>query len=98
MARAHKSMDVRDIPELIRLAREVHESGEFRILREGDKELAMILPMEPPVSYPWRDKTEEDYEAFRSSAGGWKGIVDVEQILKDNEESRRISTRPPVEL
>ncbi|OJV93795.1 MAG: hypothetical protein BGO39_15620 [Chloroflexi bacterium 54-19] len=44
-----------------------------------------------------RKKTQADREAFLSSLGGWKG-VDVDQFLKDNEESRQLNTRPPVEL
>lgn len=44
-----------------------------------------------------RKKTAADREAFLSSLGGWKG-VDVDQFLKDNEESRQLNTRPPVEL
>ena len=44
-----------------------------------------------------RTKTKADYEAFLASAGGWKD-VDVDSFLNDNDESRRISTRPPVEL
>jgi PHD/YefM family antitoxin component YafN of YafNO toxin-antitoxin module len=42
-------------------------------------------------------KSEEDYEAFLSSAGGWAD-VDVDQFLKDNYESRRMNTRPTVEI
>lgn len=42
--------------------------------------------------------TAEDLEAFRSAAGGWRGVVDVDKLVKDIYESRRISTRPPVEL
>lgn len=42
--------------------------------------------------------TAEDREAFRSAAGGWRGVVDVDKLVKDIYESRRISTRPPVEL
>ena len=44
-----------------------------------------------------RKETQADREAFLSSLGGWKG-VDVDQFLKDNEESRQLNTRPPVEL
>ncbi len=44
-----------------------------------------------------KKKTAADREAFLSSLGGWKG-VDVDQFLKDNYESRKISTRPPIEL
>jgi hypothetical protein len=42
--------------------------------------------------------TAEDYAAFRSAAGGWKDLIDVDRFIEDIYESRRISTRPPVEL
>jgi hypothetical protein len=42
-------------------------------------------------------RSEKDYKAFLSSAGGWAD-VDVDQFLKDNYESRRMNTRPAVEL
>ncbi|MBI3942654.1 MAG: hypothetical protein HY326_06525 [Chloroflexi bacterium] len=49
-----------------------------------------------------RQKTEADYEAFRSSAGGWKD-VDTDKLIEDiyanrRLADRRISNRPPVEL
>lgn len=44
-----------------------------------------------------REKTEEDYESFLATAGSWSD-VDVDTFLKDNEESRRLSTRPHIEL
>ena len=43
-------------------------------------------------------KTQADHEAFLSSAGAWKDLVDTEQLKADIYASRRISTRPPVEL
>ncbi|MER3457828.1 MAG: hypothetical protein C4309_03585 [Chloroflexota bacterium] len=49
-----------------------------------------------------RPKTEADYEAFLASAGGWKDLADTEkrkaELKADIYESRRISSRPPVEL
>jgi hypothetical protein len=44
-----------------------------------------------------REKTEADYEAFRSAAGGWKD-VDTDKLIEDVYADRRISDRPPVEL
>lgn len=36
-------------------------------------------------------KTEED--AFMKSAGGWKGTIDADKLIKDIYSSRLISTR-----
>jgi hypothetical protein len=102
MASIPKPIDIDDHPELLSLAREVQETGEPRELRAEGEAVALVVPIvgreEPTRSYPWREKTEADYEAFRSAAGGWKGLVDVEKFKRDNAESRRISTRPPVDL
>ena len=41
--------------------------------------------------------TPEGIERLKRAAGGWKGI-DIEKFKADIKASRRISTRPPVEL
>ena len=41
--------------------------------------------------------TEADWEAFLSSAGGWQDL-DTDKLVANIYESRRISSRPPVEL
>ena len=56
------------------------------------------MPEPPSEEEPFkRAKTDKDRETFLSSAGAWKGIVDVDQFLRDIDESRRI-IRPPVQL
>ncbi|MBI4506621.1 MAG: hypothetical protein HY691_13885 [Chloroflexi bacterium] len=44
MARAIKSVDISTIPELLRIAEEVHASGEPRLLRRDDEDLAVLMP------------------------------------------------------
>ena len=97
MARAVKPIDVDGVPELVRLAREVRESGEPHVLREGGEDLALLTPVAPTRTYPWREKTEADYEAFRSAAGGWKD-VDTDKIIEDIYADRRMSDHPAVDL
>ena len=43
-------------------------------------------------------KTQANYDAFLSSAGAWKDLVDTEKFIKENYEQRNCSTRPPIEL
>lgn len=98
MAKELTPVDVTNTPDLLRLAEEVRRSGRARVLRRADEDLAVLSPVAPPAKRrSKRVRTEADREAFLSSAGGWKGLVDVDQFLKDLEESRRL-TRPPVEL
>ena len=42
--------------------------------------------------------TKADDNAFLTSAGSWTNIVDVEAFKQMNAESRRLSSRPPVDL
>ncbi len=37
-------------------------------------------------------------EGIKKCFGGWKGLIDADQFLKDIYESRKISTRPEVKL
>jgi antitoxin (DNA-binding transcriptional repressor) of toxin-antitoxin stability system len=98
MATTPNVIDISQRPELRRLVDEVRESGRSVLLRQGNEAVAVITPVEPAETYPWRRPTEDDYAAFRSAAGSWEGHIDVEQFLRDNYESRRLSTRPPVDL
>jgi hypothetical protein len=67
------------------------------VLVEGEHGELVEVKSVTSTSPRSRGKTKEDYEAFLASAGGWTD-ADVDTFLKANEESRRLSTRPPVEL
>jgi hypothetical protein len=98
MAREMIPVDVTHTPEVLRLAEEVARTGSPRVLRRDSEDLAVLSPVAPTSKRRKRRvKTKADYEAFLASAGSWKGLVDVEKLHKDLEESRRL-TRPPVEL
>jgi hypothetical protein len=88
-------LEVANEPELLRLVEEVQSSSEPCMLRRNGEDVAMLLPVKRRRIKAAR--TDADYAAFRAAAGGWKD-VDVDRFLADNQESRRISTRPPVEL
>jgi hypothetical protein len=99
MARGAVAVDIDDVPELERLAREVHESGTPRVLRRGGQEIAILRPL--PAADRRRSrraKSESDYATFRSTAGGWAGLVDVDQLIEQVYADREIDDRPPVKL
>ncbi len=99
MARALRPIDISNVPELMRLVEEVRASHEARVLRRDDEDLAILMPAKPGQKRKAKPaKTRADYEAFRSSAGGWKGLVDTEKLKEDIYESRRRSSRRPVNL
>ena len=57
-----------------------------------------IRELHESIEIAQRTLSEADYEAFKSAAGGWKDLVDTEKLKRDISESRKISTRPPIEL
>jgi hypothetical protein len=100
MASEPLPLDIDDNPELLRLAEEVNATGEPRVLRSRDGELALVTPIAGRRKRRGRNtlppKTKEQMEAFWSSFGSWKD-VDVDKFLDDIYESRK-SSRPPVDL
>jgi hypothetical protein len=99
MAKELASIDIGNLPELLRIAEEVSATGAPRLLKRAGQELAIVMPVRVGARRrPRRPRTPADSEAFLSSAGGWKDLVDTEQLKRDIYASRRISSRPPVGL
>jgi len=42
--------------------------------------------------------TDRDFEAFRRAAGGWKGTIDAEVLIRNIYADRLVSTRPEPRL
>jgi hypothetical protein len=97
MVEHRASIDISNMPELLELAEEVSGTHTPRVLKRDNEELAVVVPLPPPSRRRSRSKTAADYEAFRRAAGGWKD-VDTDKLIEDIYESRRRSSRPPVEL
>ena len=99
MAKEMRPIDISSVPDLVRIAEEVRTTGRPRILRRNGEDMAMVIPIaHGRKRRAKRARTEADYEAFLSAAGGWKGLVDADKLLADIYESRELSTKPPIEL
>ncbi|HLZ09724.1 MAG TPA: hypothetical protein VKT80_14130 [Chloroflexota bacterium] len=73
-------------------------NGETVVVETTDGARAVLKPLlSKRRARKHRVVTDADYQAFRASAGGWKD-VDTEKLKRDIAESRRISTRAPIEL
>ena len=97
MARERKAVEIGNMPERLRLAEEVHDSEEPRVLHQDGRELAVLMPVKPSAKRrARRKKTAAELEAFRSAAGGWADL-DTDKLIADIYEGRDISTRPPGE-
>ncbi|HLH62612.1 MAG TPA: hypothetical protein VKV20_13090 [Ktedonobacteraceae bacterium] len=94
-----KHIDISRLPELIRIVDEMLASKEPRILSRDDEDVAVLMPVASAPEHPIEEqKSKADYEAFLASAGSWKGLIDPDKLIADIYESRRLSTKPPVEL
>jgi len=47
---------------------------------------------------PFKQKSQADIDAFLSSAGGWKDIVDTDKLKADIAASRQLPIKPRPEL
>ncbi|MDP2937513.1 MAG: hypothetical protein Q8O86_13595, partial [Dehalococcoidia bacterium] len=98
MPKELRPIDISHTPELLHLVEELRKGDEPRVLRRGSEDLAILTPLKGlPRRRALRAKTKADYEAFLSSAGSWKDIVDTDKLVADIYESRRRSSRPPVD-
>ena len=99
MAKEMRSIDISSVPDLVRIAEEVRTSGSPRFLRRNGEDMAMVIPIEQGRKHRTSHaRVQPDYDAFLSTAGGWKGLVDGDKLLADIYASRELSTKPPVEL
>ena len=96
MARTLDAIDISDKPELLQLVDEMRAAGGSLALRRGDEDVAVLTLVERAGSFGPPALTASERAAFLATAGGWSGIVDVEEFKANNAESRRISSRPPV--
>jgi hypothetical protein len=73
VARDIRVVDVSDLPDILRLAEAVQQSGHPRILRCDGEDLAVIFPIAASTrrSRKPRAYSEADDAAFLAAAGGW---------------------------
>ncbi len=98
MLKGFGHLDIDEYPELVRLAERVEASGLPCILQRDGKEIAALVPTTDIDPYgPKRVRTEEDFAATRSAAGGWAD-VDTDELVLDVYDGRGPALRPRVKL
>jgi hypothetical protein len=90
-------VDIDEKAELVHLVDEVRAAGGETVLRWNGEEVAVVRTLKHSRLRRQRQRTEADVEAFRASAGGWRGIVD-EAFMEEVYRSRSVSSRPSVDL
>lgn len=92
MTEHSKSIDISDVPEILRLAEEVRRADEPRVLQKDGEDLAVVIPLSRARKPQFRKPTEADLEAFRSAAGSWADM-DTDKLVEDIYRGRREGTR-----
>jgi hypothetical protein len=93
-----RPIDISNIPDLLRITKEVEISKKPLKLTRDRKTVAILMPVstaDTPRKKP--RKTRSDYEAFLASAGSWKD-VDTDTLIKNIYEGRKLGSRPQIKL
>ena len=103
MATQRETIDISNNPDLLRVVEEMRARNASAVLTNGNENVAVITPvakisMHDKKRPHGRQKTQADIDAFLSAAGGWKDLVDTEQLKRDIAVSRARSSRPPPDL
>jgi hypothetical protein len=96
MAAERRYIDIENDPNWAEIAREVHDSGETVVVREGGRKLAMLRPLTPSES-AYIDNPEERHNALMAMAGSMKGLVD-EDLLREIYRNRGASGKSPYSI
>lgn len=94
-----RPVDITHMPDLARLTDEVRATNRPLALQRNHEIVAVIIPAKQATRSRQTTKpSEAALQAFLSSAGSWKGIVDTEQLKRNIRESSRLPSRPPAKL
>jgi hypothetical protein len=95
MARTATVIDITNVPELRRLVEAARATGTVNVLRFDDQDVAILTPIQPQEPRDQSAVDDASAAAFRSAAGGWRGLVDGDQLKRDLKAARG-SDRPAV--
>lgn len=79
MVREAEPIDISTMPDLARLAQEVARTGKPRLLRDHDQDVAVLSPARPKRRRKALTQAER-LAALEASFGGWKGLVDPDEL------------------
>ena len=89
-------VEITNNTDLLRIIEEVSRTNRPRMLSRGNEPIVVVSPARKPRAV--RLPSAEDIAATIASAGGWRGLVDVERFKEDNRRQKLVSTRPAVDL
>ncbi len=89
------SIDISEMPEILKAIEEAAEEGRRLELRDGAKVIGTVLPAEHKPFHG--TLTEAQVEEILSVAGAWKDF-DSEAFLDEVYATRALDDRPPVKF
>jgi hypothetical protein len=96
MATEPRTIEIGNMPDVLRIVDQVRKTRTSRVLSRGKKPLAILRPLPSNGKRGKRAKSKKDYEAFLASSGSWKD-VDTDRLVRDIYESREIVSRSPIQ-
>lgn len=97
MVREAIPVDVSDMPNLSRLAREVADTGTVRVLSEHGRVLARLTPATKRRRSGQATTRAELLQVLADTHGAWDGLVNAD-ALKRERERLQVDEREPREL
>lgn len=86
-----KYIDIANTPELARLAEEVRQTQEPRMLRRGSQDVALVLPISsarPTAQSIWAGYDPDRVRAALEASAGALAGVDLQNLLADIQAER----------
>src|SRR5450755_2088113 len=91
-------IDISNLPDLLRVAKEVQVSKTPGVLKQRNEAVAILMPAEAAfLSSRKHTQTHSDYTRLRKIAGSWKQ-VDTDTLLHDIYADRKRSNPPLIKL
>ncbi len=91
-------IDISNIPELVRIAEEVNNTKESRVLTVSRRTLAVLMPVGTAVKPEKKPKpTKADYDASLAALGSWSDLDPdalIAHVYRAREEGSRPASQP----
>ena len=98
MAEEATAIDISSMPEVARLAQEVAKAGRPHVLRQDDRDVAILSPARPRrARSKGKAVTQADVDAALSVAGAWKDWMNPDDFKRARRELQ-VHDRLPREL
>ena len=87
MAEEATAIDISSMPEVARLAQEVAKTGRPHVLRQEDRDVAVLSPARPRRGrLKGKAVTQADIDAALSVAGAWRDWINPDEFKRERRE------------